>query len=610
MKKSILYLLALAMLIGCSGGENVKIYHGEDFGIKADGEENISPLINAAIEQIKQEREGKPSVLKLAKGTYNFELEGTQKREYYISNHDQDMPKSVAIDLVGMENFTLDGSGSDFYFKGRMLPVAMVNTKNCTLQGFSIDNPNPQIAQIEVIENDTIKGEITFEIAPWVQYRVDSVGTLHIFGENWEEVPVAGIAFENERRNLVYNTSDISVGMHSLHKVGERSYRSPWRNNKLVPTTIVALRTYRRPTPGIFLTHSQNTTFNDVTVHYAEGMGLLAQMSEDITLERFNVALRGKDDPRYFTTQADATHFSSCKGEIISKGGLYEGMMDDAINVHGTYLKVMQRLDDHTLVARYMHPQAWGFEWGMSGDSVQFVSAQTMELTERGNVVETIAPHDRETIEGAKEYKIKFRYPLEQQIGDGATYGIENLEWTPQVEFSNNTIRNNRARGTLFSTPKRTVVENNLFDHTSGTAILLCGDCNGWFETGACREVIIRGNTFINSLTNMFQFTNAIISIYPEIPNLKDQKKYFHGGTTGGIVIEGNTFETFDRPIVYAKSIDGLVFRGNTIIQNEDFAPLHWNKHRFLFERAINVTIEDNEFEGGFDKEKDVKYQQ
>ena len=44
------------------------------------------------------------------------------------------------------------------------------------------------------------------------------------------------------------------------------------------------------------------------------------------------------------STQADATHFSSCRGKIDSRNGLYEGMMDDAINVHGTYLKIKQRL--------------------------------------------------------------------------------------------------------------------------------------------------------------------------------------------------------------------------------------------------------------------------
>lgn len=46
---------------------------------------------------------------------------------------------------------------------------------------------------------------------------------------------------------------------------------------------------------------------------------------------------RGSD--RYFTTQADATHFSGCRGVIVSCDGLYEHMADDAINVHGTYLR-------------------------------------------------------------------------------------------------------------------------------------------------------------------------------------------------------------------------------------------------------------------------------
>ena len=170
-------------------------------------------------------------------------------------------------------------------------------------------------------------------------------------------------------------------------------------------------------------------------------------------------------------------------------------------------------------------------------------------------------------------------------------FGIENLTWTPEVEFSGNTIRNNRARGTLFSTPQKVVVENNLFDHTSGAAILLCGDCNGWYETGACRDVLIRKNRFINALTNQFQFTNAIISIYPEIPDLEGQKLFFHGGKEGSILIEANEFDTFDAPILYAKSVDGLVFRNNTIKHNNEYKPLHWNRNRFWLEKVNRVRI-------------------
>ena len=353
------------------------------------------------------------------------------------------------------------------------------------------------------------------------------------------------------------------------------------------------MRGWGRPTPGIFMSHDINTSLLNVKVHYAEGMGLLAQLCEDITLDGFGVCLKGDNDPRYFTTQADATHFSGCKGKIISKNGLYEGMMDDAINVHGTYLKVIKRVDDHTLIGRYMHDQSWGFEWGRPGDDVQFVRSETMELIGNQNQITAIRPYDKNEISGAREFSITFKDPIDPTINEKSGFGIENLTWTPEVLFAGNTIRNNRARGTLFSTPKKTVVEDNLFDHTSGTAILLCGDCNGWFETGACRDVTIRRNRFINALTNMFQFTNAIISIYPEIPNLKDQQKYFHGGKDGGIVIENNEFDTFDAPILYAKSVDGLIFRNNVIKTNTEFKPFHWNKNRFLLERVTNVKISE-----------------
>ena len=586
-----------------------KYYYGADFGIVPGTGEDMTEEFAKAFETIKSECNGVvPAELIVECGEYDFYPDSANVREYYISNHDQDNPKRVAIALEGMKNFTLtsrsaqkNNSYVNFMMNGRMLPVAMVDCENCKLEYVGVDTRAPQITQVEVLENDAENGYITYRIAPYVNYRIDN-GRLVVYGSNWEFVPSWGIAFDGETRHIVYTTSDIGVGTSSVEEVEPYVIRAAWRDARLKPGTVIAMRSYQRPTPGIFVTESKNTALHNSCVFYAEGMGLLAQMSENISLDGFRVATRGNE--RYFTTQADATHFSGCKGKIESINGLYEGMMDDAINVHGTYLRVVQRLDDYTLVGRYMHGQAYGFYWGGAGDSVQFVRSDVMEITEGNRVVE-IAPYDKEQLAGCKEFKIKFAEPLPQDIANGK-YGIENLEWTPEVVFNNNLIRNNRARGALFSTPKRTVVENNTFDHTSGTAILLCGDCNGWFETGACRDVVIRNNRFVNALTSMFQFTNAVISIYPEIPDLASQTKYFHGGDGKGVVIENNVFETFDAPIVYAKSLDGLVFRGNKVIQNNDFAPFHWNKHRFFFERVTGVTIEDNEFDGGFDESKDI----
>ena len=623
MKKILLAVCSslLLSLASCGGKEVEKIYYARDFGVVPGTGEDMTEELAAAIETIKAECAGKPAVLVLESGEYDFYPDSANVREYYVSNHDQDNPKLVAVALEGVRNLTVKGAGegyANFMMNGRMLPIAMVGCENCKLENIAVDTRVPQITQVEVLENDVENGYITYRIAPYANYRIEN-GYLVVYGSNWNFVPGWGIAFEGDTKHIIYTTSDIGVGTSGVEEIEPYVIRAPWRDHRLVPGSVIAMRSYARPTPGIFVSQCKNTTLQNSCVFYAEGMGLLAQMSENLTLDGFRVALREGGD-RYFTTQADATHFSGCKGKIESVNGLYEGMMDDAINVHGTYLRVVERIDDYTVVGRYMHGQAYGFYWGGAGDSVQFVQSSTMEVV-GGNEVEEIKPYNKEIadgcmspdvelnfqLDGTKEFIIRFKKPLPADIANGK-YGIENLEWTPEVYFAGNTIRNNRARGALFSTPKSTLVENNLFDHTSGTAILLCGDCNGWFETGACRDVVIRNNRFVNALTSMFQFTNGIISIYPEIPDLASQTKYFHGGDGKGVVIENNVFETFDAPIVYAKSIDGLVFRGNKVVQNSDFAPFHWNKYRFLLDKVVNVTIEDNDFSTGFDEQKDVMY--
>lgn len=588
----LLSVLSLSLVLSCTTLSAQKVYEIFAFGLKANSSKNASPVLQKALAKIKAEyKEGEKVILRFPEGRYEFHEKGAAVREYYISNHDQTNPKKVGIALEDMKNLTLDGQGSEFVFHGRMLPVSLLRSENCLLKNFSIDFENPHIAQVKIVENDPQDG-IVFEPAPWVDYRIAKDSIFEAYGEGWTMRHSWGIAFDGDTKHLVYNTSDIGCPTKGASEVAPRRIHAPgWKDARLVPGTVVAMRGWGRPTPGIFLSHDVNTTIENVKVHYAEGMGLLAQLCENITLEKFGVCLKGDADPRYFTTQADATHFSGCKGKIVSCNGLYEGMMDDAINVHGTYLKVVKRVDDRTLVGRYMHGQSWGFEWGCPGDEVQFIRSNTMELVGKQNKIISIRPYDKEQTEGAREFLITFQEPVDQVINEQSGFGIENLTWTPEVLFSGNVIRNNRARGSLFSTPRKTIVENNLFDHTSGAAILLCGDCNGWFETGACRHVIIRKNRFVNALTNLFQFTNAVISIYPEIPDLKGQQQYFHGGPEGGIVIEDNEFETFDAPILYAKSVDGLVFRNNTIKLNTEYKPFHPNRNRFWLERVTNVTI-------------------
>ena len=377
----LLSVLSLSLVLSCTTLSAQKVYEISAFGLKANSSKNASPVLQKALAKIKAEyKEGEKVILRFPEGRYEFHEKGAAVREYYISNHDQTNPKKVGIALEDMKNLTLDGQGSEFVFHGRMLPVSLLRSENCLLKNFSIDFENPHIAQVKIVENDPQDG-IVFEPAPWVDYRIAKDSIFEAYGEGWTMRHSWGIAFDGDTKHLVYNTSDIGCPTKGASEVAPRRIHAPgWKDARLVPGTVVAMRGWGRPTPGIFLSHDVNTTIENVKVHYAEGMGLLAQLCENITLEKFGVCLKGDADPRYFTTQADATHFSGCKGKIVSCNGLYEGMMDDAINVHGTYLKVVKRVDDRTLVGRYMHGQSWGFEWGCPGDEVQFIRSNTMEL--------------------------------------------------------------------------------------------------------------------------------------------------------------------------------------------------------------------------------------
>lgn len=99
---------------------------------------------------------------------------------------------------------------------------------------------------------------------------------------------------------------------------------------------------------------------------------------------------------------------------------------------------------------------------GASGDAVQFIESKTMEVLGEQNKVAAIEAADKPDGHGVKQFRITFEKPVDPAISEVGTYGIENLEWTPEVYFADNVIRNNRARGSLFSTPKKTVVEKNV----------------------------------------------------------------------------------------------------------------------------------------------------
>lgn len=572
-------------------------FYLKDYGVRPDKDWNNSAKLRVALEGIKSKiKEGDAVTLVLERGRYEFGREGAAERTLYISNHDHEPIRSVGLLLEGFSRLTIEGNGAELYFLDRMLPIALEGCRKVELRGLTIDFAHPQISEVRIIENKGAAGTI-IEPSPQVQWRIaPESGELECYGRDWSNRPFTGIAFESKTGHIVYRTADLDCNTKNSENLGGGRVACPrWVDERLEAGTIVAMRTYHRPQPAIFVDASSDIYLKEINIHYADGMGLLAQNSHNISLNALRVVPRPSQNRLYSTTQADATHFSGCSGLIDVRRSTFEGMMDDAINVHGIYLKLIKRIDDYTLEARYMHDQAFGMEWGQSGDSIQFVGSDTFEVLDSGNTLRSIqSAISGESTIGAKTLRLTFASPLPAEITPSRSIGIENLRKTPSVVFSYNVIRNNRARGTLLNTPKPILVSHNIFDHISGSAILVSSDCNQWFESGQTKYLTIRNNLFFDVLTSVFQFTEAVISLYPVIPRLDAQKKPFYGDGGSGIVIEDNTFITFDTPLLFAQSVDGIRWQRNKVFDSKSYPRFHWNKTPFVL-KGSRSFIHDTE---------------
>ncbi len=526
-------------------------------------------------------------------GIYKLSAEALPTRQLYISNHDQlPTPRPIGVLLEGRRHVVLDGMGAQLSCQGQMLPIAILGSEGVEVRRLTIDFEVPAIMQVRIEENLGDKG-IVFSTGTQRVWSLEPQGfTIH--GSN-TNVPISGIVYDVEAGGTTaYRISDLDYSTAGAKLYGGKDslvHAPRWVDARLKPGYAVAMRSYFRPNPGVFVDASRDTRLEQVTIHYADGMGILAQNSHNLSLRRFDV--RPTPGGRLFSTQADATHFSGCSGHVDVRESYFEGMMDDAINVHGVYLRLVKRLDRHTIVGRYMHDQAWGMEWGVPGDTVQLVASRTFDVLPERMVIESIRPYDQADVAGAREFAITFTKPLPRTVTPEMSIGIENMRKIPSVTFSDNTIYNNRARGTLFNTSKPILVERNYFHRISGSGILVSSDCNMWFESGQTRQMVIRGNVFEDVLTSLYQFTEAVISIFPVIPELEKQQKPFYGDGGAGILVEGNVFKTFDTPLLFARSVDGLLWRDNQIIETTTFPRYHHNQERYRLEGSRGVDIRE-----------------
>lgn len=555
-----------------------------DFGLKPDSRVNATPYVQKAIEACRRQP---GSTLVFPKGRYDFWAQHAIERPYSESNTYPNNPKTLAILLEKVTNLTIDGQGSVFIMHGRMQPLTLDHSENISLKNFTVDWEIPLTAQGEVIRTTPDYMEVKIDAVQY-PYIIEN-SKLTFVGEGWKSAVWSIMQFDPKTGFVLPQTGD-NLGWRPYHAlevepgiVRLADPKNEANKNFPVPGTILVLRHNSRDHAGIFIYHSNHTQLSNVTLHHTGGLGILSQYSKDIAFDDVHIVPNATKG-RFFSGHDDGFHFMGCSGLLKIENCSWAGLMDDPINIHGTCSRIMEVLSPTRLKCKFMQNMSEGMEWGRPGEKIGFIEHQTMHTAATGSMTrfEALNP---------SEFIIELSEPL--PAGVGAGHVIENLTCTPDAEIRNCHFGSCRARGLLVSTPGKVVIEDNVFE-SSGSAILIAGDANAWYESGAVKDVLIRRNEFrypCNS--SLYQFCEAVISIDPEIPT-PDVRYPYHRN----IRIVDNTFHLFDYPILFARSVDGLTFSDNTLIRNTNYLPYHYRKEGITLEACKKVIISGNKVEG------------
>ncbi|MBC7625682.1 right-handed parallel beta-helix repeat-containing protein [Ferruginibacter sp.] len=582
MNKPVAFLFCLFSFIIVAAQDTIRI---TDFGGAPNSRINAVQAVKKALEACKGKAQ---AVLVFSKGRYDFWPQYVEERLYYESNTDVIPLRRCPVLLEHLKNITVDGNGSDFIFHDRMQPITIDNCENIYIKNINIDWDIPLTAQGQVmaVTPEYIDVAINAE-SPYVIEQ----GKIFFTGEGWKsELSRWGVMeFDKDTKLIAPQTGDESClgrgyGEYIANEISKGLVRMSHRFKRLPALgNYLVLRHSARDHAGVFITTSRNVTFENINMFQNAGLGILSQYSENLTFKKVN-CIPNPAKNRILSGHDDGFHYSNCKGQITADSCRFAALMDDPINVHGTSVQIIKKISSKKLLCKFMHEQSIGFTWARKGEQVSFIENKAMNSFGVA-VVQSFVARDPEIF----ELVFKDDIPAATIVGDA----LENLDWVPDVLIKNSFFGSNRARGILVTTPGKVIIENNIFE-SSGSAILISGDANDWFESGAVKDVTIRNNTFNDPcLTSMYQFCEGIISIDPIIP-MPDNNKPFHRN----INIENNTFHPFDYPVLYAKSTAGLRFNNNTIIRSNRFKAFHARKYMITIEACKAVEIKQNKLQG------------
>ena len=529
--KMVNLVLAGAFAAGASAGTVVEIR-------PING--NATPAVCVAVARL---RNG--DTLRFAKGEYHFFEEGAKDRFLASVGSSTGMKKAV-VHLEGLKDVTVDGGGSSFVFHGKTFPFIV---ERC--DGLVIRNFTSRVSQLPIVE---------FSI---VEKSAD--GFLCQFGKGhppYETGADGSIVFNADEGR--FDSREQVLSVHALRYCKIQYIATPGckRNKDTLASTFYPVAAEDRGDGRVFFryfkdSHPKNAgkcsyplgeplcillacnrdrslmsisdcrdvEVSDVVVRSGSGMGVVADMCENIRILRYKVL---PDQGKNVSLTADTLYLVDTKGRIEIADSEISWALDDVMNIHGNYT-TLAKVDGSDATVKIQNYFYGGYFPYRVGEKVEFTRGKgTAKKTLGRAVVARFPSPERDATEA--------RVVFDREIPPEWTgCDVANISHAPTVWIHDNYFHD-------FMHNRLSAFADILFERNrirNGNVAILHDDLTGyWGECGPMHTLIARDN---------------------DCESMRRAAFYFTVPFTGRAVLEGNRVRGGGNPIFFGPGVEKTV---------------------------------------------------
>ncbi len=487
MKRLLINILSFLFSLSCFAQT---IYKFDEF--HKDGADGFQTM--AEILKLVNAQNGKPCVVEMSSKTYKF---GKSK------NH------GAFLSLKGVKNLTIDGKGAKIIYHRHNNFCVGTRCENVVVKNFVASMNKVAFTQGDIV--DVLEDHFIFEIDKGYPFPPTHEFTMKNFpDQKWRW----GSVMNRKKRAIKEDFSD-HIFMEKVQKLDARKYKVYPRKDYLKYMSKIAVgdvwvmpvykeinKNFGAENYTVSFVLSKNVLIENVKISATRHAGFAGTNNEGkITFRNCTLTWReGSKD--MISSWRDGSHFKNNKIGPTLENCVFEGMLDDAVNISAAPAFVIKKINDTSYQMRrttFFEGNDIALMYGDSGKWVEGLKAS----------------------KGSTGLKLCLEKPIDftmwQEISNYDIVSGNSKKNSKATQFFNMSYINNGfvVRNCKFGVQRRYsmiirahngIIENNTI--TGGTGIMIANEFGSWFEGPLPHNIVIKNNV-VNSPVARNPFTIA-----------------------------------------------------------------------------------------------------